>query len=343
MMTTLLESRPEGLYCAAGDFYVDPWKPVDRAVITHAHGDHARWGSRAYLTAAPGRGLLQKRMGPEAKIEGIPYRETRRIGGVDVAFYPAGHLLGSGQVRIERNGEVWVVSGDYKTQADPTCEAFEPVRCHTFLTESTFALPIYRWPAQEHVMASINGWWRSNQAQGITSVLFTYALGKAQRVLAGLDPSIGSILVHGAMAPLNDLYRAQGVALPATQPADALTAKATGGKAIVIAPPSARETPWIRKFYPSSSAFASGWMQIRGARRRRSLDRGFVLSDHADWEGLLTSIRQTEASRVGVMHGNTGVLSRYLREQGVDAFEIATHYEDGADDEEVNQTAETGE
>jgi putative mRNA 3-end processing factor len=334
MRTPLIESRPEGLYCPKGDFYVDPWAPVKRAVVTHAHGDHARWGSKSYLTAAPGGGVLRKRMGPDAVIETLSYKEECRIGDVAVSFFPAGHLLGSGQVRIEHQGEVWVVSGDYKTSPDPTCEPFEPARCHTFLSESTFALPIYRWPDQSKVRADVNAWWRANQARGVTSILFAYALGKAQHVLAGLDASIGPILVHGAVAGINEHYRAAGVPLPATQPADLVTAKAVRGQAMVIAPPSVRMSPWIRKFQPFSTAFASGWMRIRGARRRRALDRGFVLSDHADWDGLLWAIRETGAERIGVMHGNTGVLTRYLKEQGVDAYEIKTQYE-GADEEEA--------
>lgn len=300
---------------------------MDRAVITHAHGDHAQAGSKAYLTAEPGRPLLRKRLGAEAKIEALPYRKSITLGEVRMSFYPAGHLLGSAQVRIERGGEVWVASGDYKTQRDPTCDPLEVIRCHTFITESTFALPIYRWPKESLVMNEINAWWRNNQEQGHTGILFVYALGKAQRVLAGIDASIGPILCHGAITRINDLYRELGVKLPPTETAEAENSKTTLGRALVLATPSVRISPWIRKFTPYSTAFASGWMQIRGARRRRALDRGFVLSDHADWDGLLSTIATTGAERIGVMHGDTAVFARYLRETGRDVFEIETHYD----------------
>ncbi len=330
----LIVESPEGLYCPPGDFYVDPWKPVARAIITHAHGDHARWGSKAYLASQPGIAILRRRMGPDPTIEGMPYGTERMIGETRVSFHPAGHLLGSAQVRIEHRGETWVVSGDYKTEPDRTCAPFEVVPCHTFLTESTFALPVYRWKPQSEVFAQIQEWWKANQAVGQTSIIFAYALGKAQRILAALDPSIGPILVHGAVDPLNQLYRDAGIALPPTQFADAVSAKTTLGKALVIAPPSARGTPWLRKFQPFSAAFASGWMQLRGARRRRALDRGFILSDHADWPALLATVARTGARNIGVMHGNTAVLSRYLREQGYNAWELHTHHSDEAAEED---------
>ncbi len=336
-MTKLIEESALGLYCRPGDFYVDPWKPVPRAVITHAHGDHARWGSHSYLTALPGKAILQKRMGPNAQIEGLPYGAKQRIGDVDVSFHPAGHLLGSAQVRIEQGGEVTVVSGDYKVQADPTCAPFEPIRCHTFFTESTFALPIYRWKNEREVISEIESWWRANQASGRTSLLFAYALGKAQRILSEIDSSLGPILVHGAVSPINALYREAGVSLPATQPADLENAKATLGKALVIAPPSARGNAWVRKFHPSSTAFASGWMQLRGPRRRRALDRGFALSDHADWNGLLQTIKNTGAEEVAVMHGQTHALTRYLQEIGLKAWEVTPHHDEAAKTEEVEQ------
>jgi putative mRNA 3-end processing factor len=334
-MANLIEPTDRGLYCAAGDFYIDPWQPVPRAVITHAHGDHARFGSQVYLTAKPGERILQRRMGAAAKIETLAYGEPTDRQGVKVSFHPAGHLLGSAQVRLEKGGEVWVVTGDYKTRPDSTCAPFELVRCNIFVTESTFGLPIYHWPPQAAVFSEINAWWRANQVLGRTSVLFAYALGKAQRVLAGLDPSIGPILTHGAVAAVNALYRAEGIVLPDELPADPANVKAAAGRAIVIAPPSARGSPWLRKFQPFSLAFASGWMQIRGARRRRALDRGFILSDHADWDELLDTIRATGASRVGVMHGYTHSLARYLQEKGTDAWEIATRYEDEEGQEEA--------
>ena len=336
----LIEHSPRGLYCAAGDFYIDPWRPVDRAVITHAHGDHARPGSASYLAARPGLPVLQTRLGPDAAIEGLAYGERRTVGGVTVSLHPAGHVLGSSQVRIESGGEVWVVSGDYKLDPDPTCEPFEPVRCHAFITESTFGLPIYRWRTHAEIFGGIDRWWAANAAQGRASVLFGYAFGKAQRILASVDASIGPILVHGAVEALNRGYRESGVALPETRLAtEAKKADAAG--ALVVAPPSAQGTPWLRRFGDYSDAFASGWMQIRGARRQRAVDQGFVLSDHADWPSLGRAIAATGAERIFVTHGSVETMVRWLTEQGYDARAIETHFEGEAGAEESGGTTES--
>lgn len=316
-----------GLYCAAGDFYIDPWRPVERAVVTHAHSDHARWGSRTYYCAAVGGGVLRERVGADARIVGIPYGERMRLGEALVSFHPAGHILGSAQVRVEVDGEVWVVAGDFKVDDDPSCDAFESVKCDTFITESTFALPVYRWPAPAATFTEMNNWWRGNQSNGRTSVVFAYALGKAQRVLCGLDPSIGPIGVHGAVDKMNQHYLHAGKPLPPTMAANKETRDLLRGKGLIVAPGSARNTPWLRRFAPYSLAFASGWMRVRGARRRGAFDRGFVLSDHADWPGLLSAIRASGAKRVGVTHGFADVLARWLRErEGLDAFELPTRF-----------------
>jgi putative mRNA 3-end processing factor len=328
----LLRLTDRGLYCEAGDFFVDPWAPVERAVVTHAHGDHATWGCRQYLTSVSGRGVLALRVGTDAPITALPWGEPTHLGGVRVSLHPAGHILGSAQVRLEHGGEVWVVSGDYKTDPDPTCTPFEPIRCHTFITESTFGLPIYRWPAQDAVFQDVNAWWRANAAEGKTSILYGYALGKAQRLLAGLDPAIGPILTHGAVERMTAAYRAAGVVLPATVHAALIARKADRVGAMVLAPPSAEGSTWTRRFAPSSGAFASGWMRVRGARRRRALDRGFPLSDHVDWPALLAAIEATGASRVWVTHGFTGVVARWLQEHGLDARAIATRFEGERDD-----------
>ncbi|HJP56336.1 MAG TPA: ligase-associated DNA damage response exonuclease [Gemmatimonadales bacterium] len=330
---TLLRLTDRGLYCEAGDFYVDPWAPVERAVVTHAHGDHATWGCRRYLASAAGRGVLALRLGPDAAIETLDWGDSVSLGSVRVSLHPAGHILGSAQVRVELGGDVWVVSGDYKTDPDPTCAAFEPVRCGTFITESTFGLPIYRWPAEAEVFAGINAWWRANAAEGRTSLLFGYALGKAQRLLAGLDPSIGPILTHGAVERMTTPYREAGIPLPPTIHAATVTRKADREGALVLAPPSAEGSPWTRRFAPFSAAFASGWMRVRGARRRRALDRGFTLSDHVDWPALLAAIDATGASRIWVTHGFTGPVTRWLTERGLEARALATRFEGERDDD----------
>lgn len=330
----LLQLTPGGLYCAVGNFYVDPWQPVDRAVITHAHSDHARYGCGRYLAAAPGEQVARTRLGLEAKIQTLPYGQPYNINGVTLSFHPAGHILGSAQVRLEHRGEVWVVAGDYKLEADNTCAPFEPVRCHTFITEATFGLPIYHWPAPAKVFTEINEWWRQNAAAGRPSLLYAYALGKAQRLLAGVDPAIGPIFTHGAVERLNAAYRASGVDLPKTTYALAANKIAFAG-ALIIAPTSVRGTSWLNRFGNFSSGYVSGWMRIRGARRQRAVDRGFVLSDHVDWDGLLRTIAATEAERIGVTHGYVPVVVRYLREQGIDAYAIETRFSEERDDSDV--------
>ncbi|MET1080898.1 MAG: ligase-associated DNA damage response exonuclease [Pseudomonas sp.] len=335
----LVIARPEGLYCPPGDFYIDPWRPVERAVITHAHGDHARTGNGHYLAATPGAGILRARLGAELRLQTLAYGERLDHHGVTLSFHPAGHVLGSAQVRLEYRGEVWVASGDYKVEPDGTCAPFEPVRCHTFITESTFGLPIYRWPAQARVFADIDQWWRANAAAGRASVLFAYAFGKAQRILHGIDASIGPILAHGAVEPLNRVYREGGIHLPDTTYVGELQKNDPRlRQALVIAPPSAGGSSWMRRFGDYSDAFASGWMLLRGTRRRRGVDRGFVLSDHADWPGLLWAIEQTGAERVMVTHGQVNVLVRHLRENGLDAQGFQTEYGDEDDDASAEKT-----
>jgi putative mRNA 3-end processing factor len=324
----ILQPTSDGLYCPAGDFYIDPWNPVSCAVITHSHSDHARPGSGTYLIAASGERIFRYCLGSDASVEAVRYGETRNLNGVTVSLHPAGHILGSAQVRVEYRGEVWVASGDYKLASDPTCAPFEPVPCHTFVTESTFGLPIYRWSTAEVVFGEINDWWRQCQKAGKAALIFAYALVKAQRVLSGLDPSIGPIFAHGAVRNLNSAYRDSGVSLPAVLSPNDVPKGYDWSRALIIAPPSAHGTHWVRRFGVVSTAFASGWMRIRGTRRRRSIDRGFVLSDHADWPGLFEAIRTTRAERIWVTHGYRSPLVRFLTELGKEAKVIETRWED---------------
>ena len=341
----LIVLRPEGLYCPAGDFHIDPWRPVARAVITHAHADHARRGHAAYLASAPGEGVLRARLG-DITLQTLPYGQTLRLGDCTVSLHPAGHVLGSAQVRVEHRGRVWVASGDYfcaaeavegpfgaPVQRNPTCEPFEPVRCDTFITESTFGLPVYRWRPQAEVMAEIDTWWAANAAAGRASLLLAYSFGKAQRLLAGVDASIGPIVVHGAVEPLNRAYREAGVALPPTLRLEEVSDKSLLKRALVIAPPAVQGSAWARRLGELSDAFASGWMQLRGGRRRQGLDRGFVLSDHADWPGLQRAIAATGAQRVIVTHGYEAVMVRWLQQQGLQAGSFRTEYGDDTQDD----------
>ena len=333
----LIVARPEGLYCPAGDFFIDPWRPVARAVVTHAHADHARTGHGDYLAAHDARHVLRARLG-QIRLQTVAYGQPLTIGAARVSLHPAGHVLGSAQVRIEAQGSVSVVSGDYKLEPEATCVAFEPVPCDTFITEATFGLPVYRWPDTSQVAADIVAWRRECEARGEAAVLLCYALGKAQRILAELLPlETQPALLHGAIATGVAVYREAGIPMLATEPVSEQERGAAFAGKLILAPPSAAGSTWMRRFGDYSDAFASGWMRLRGTRRRRGVDRGFVLSDHADWPGLLWAIEQTGAERVMVTHGSIGVLVRHLREQGLDAQGFNTEY---GDDEEENLATE---
>src|SRR5437773_8008888 len=336
----LITLTDRGLYCRQGDFYIDAWRPVKHAVLTHAHSDHAYRGQNIYLVAKDCRRLAEIRLDYEASISSMPYGENRTVNGVSISFHPAGHILGSAQVQVEYKGEIWVISGDYKLSPDPTCAPFEPVKCHYFVTEATFALPIYRWSPPEQVFAEINAWWRRNKEREKASVIFAYSLGKAQRIIAGVDNSIGPIYTHGAVERLNQAYRETDVDLPKTIYAGSVTNKKDFIGSLIVAPPSAQASTWLRRFGAQSTAFASGWMMVRGARRQRAVDRGFVMSDHADWPELNTAIRETCAGTVYVTHGFVPELVRWLRENGVNAHPLITKFVgDDADmsDEENDQ------
>jgi putative mRNA 3-end processing factor len=328
----LIVQRPEGLYCPQGGFFIDPWRSVERAVITHAHADHARSGHAYYLAATPATHVLKSRLG-DISLQSVAYGEPVQMNGVQVSLHPAGHVLGSAQVRVEHAGQVWVASGDYKLEPEPTCTAFEPVRCDTFITESTFGLPIYRWQPQATVFAGINAWWQANAVQGLASVLYCYSFGKAQRIAAGVDASIGPIICHGATQALMQAYRESGVALPTTSLVTQVEDKSLLRRALVLAPPSTAGSTWLKRFGDYQDAFASGWMALRGARRRRAVDRGFVLSDHADWPSLHEAIAATGAQQVIVTHGYVPVMVRHLQEQGLAARAFNTEF--GGDDDEV--------
>jgi putative mRNA 3-end processing factor len=321
----VLEFKPQGIYCPAGDFFIDPWKPVDRALITHGHADHARPGHARYLATHAAGPVMRHRLG-EIALEGIGFGERRRIGGAEVSFHPAGHVPGSAQIRVEVAGEVWVVSGDYKTAPDRLCEAFEPVACHSFITESTFGLPVFNWPPEDQIAQEVNDWWAGNAANGRFSLLGAYSLGKAQRVLSLLDPSVGPILTHGAVENTNAVLRAQGLPLPDTiHVTPDLKAKDHSG-ALIVAPPGALGSTWARRFRPAATGFASGWMRLRGVRRRRAADRGFVISDHADWPALNAAIQATGAENIYVTHGYTDIFARWLTSQGYNAQVVPTEF-----------------
>jgi putative mRNA 3-end processing factor len=330
-MQQLIEFTNKGLYCPQGKFYIDPWWPVDRALITHAHSDHAKVGSRYYLCHHLTKALLQARLG-DNHYQTVEWKEPLYINGVKVSFHPAGHIIGSSQIRLEYNDHVWVVSGDYKTQNDGISGAFEPVQCNVFITESTFGLPIYKWKPQATIYGSIRQWIEQNRVKNFSSVLIAYSLGKAQRLLAAIAPLGESVLLHGATWNMHQALSSAGVVLPPAERVTPETPKERLKKSIVIAPPGADGSPWIKKFEPCKVGVCSGWMQVRGNVRRRNADAGFALSDHADWDGLLSAVKETGAGKVFVTHGFQSAFSRYLNEQGIESAEVKTEY--GTDEEE---------
>lgn len=338
----LLEFSDRGLYCPAGDFYIDPWKPVERAVITHAHSDHARAGHAHYLCHHLTKPLLQLRLGAHS-YQSIDWNESLQMNGVKVSLHPAGHIIGSSQIRIEHNGEVWVVSGDYKIENDGLSGSFEPVKCHTFITESTFGLPVYKWKPQEQLFQQLQEWIIRNQQEGVCSVIFAYSLGKAQRVLQAVAPVASTVFVHGAVWNVQEALSQTGIVLPPVNRVTADTPKEALKGAVVIAPSSAQDSPWLKKFKPFKMAICSGWMQVRGHARRQHTDAGFALSDHADWNGLLSAVKATGASKVFTTHGFQSAFSRYLNETGIEAAEVKTEYgseeTDETGTEQVNPSA----
>ncbi len=321
----MLRFTTEGIYCVPGNFYIDPWRPVDNAVITHGHADHARPGMGKYLCHTYTVPILKSRIGEGIAVEGIDYDRPVSINGVRVSLHPAGHIIGSAQVRLEYEGEVAVVSGDYKVQDDGLSTVFEPVRCHQFVTESTFGLPIYNWVPVAEQNAQLQQWVLHNQQQGKNSVLFGYSLGKAQRIMKALD-GVAPLYVHYSIAKLNEAYSLVGIQLPAYEKIDLRESMNHLDKAVIIVPPSLLETNVVRKIPNVANAICSGWMQVRGARRWRSADAGFAMSDHADWNGLLESIKSTGAEKVYVTHGKTDVFAKYLNENGLSAEPVRTDY-----------------
>lgn len=331
MKTPLLQFTDKGIFCKKANVYLDPWKPVDHAIISHGHADHSRNGHKKYITHHRNIPIIQHRLG-KINVTGKKWGETFVVNNVKFSLHPAGHIIGSSQIRVEHEGEVWVFTGDYKTENDGISTPYEPIKCDTFITECTFGLPAFKWTPQTEVFENINNWWAENKAEGKTSILFGYSLGKAQRLLKYLNTDIGEIYTHGAIENMTEVLRPL-VDFPKTTLITRETNKEQLLGNIVLAPPSAHGSTWIRKMVPYVTASASGWMTFRGARRRRAIDKGFVLSDHCDWGGLLSSIKETGAEKIICTHGYTDIFSRYLREQGYDAGTEATQY--GEEENEI--------
>jgi len=336
----LISFTNKGIYCKQGDFYIDPWRPVDLAVTTHGHADHVKWGNKAYLCHELTKPILDQRLGEDLVIETLPYNKEISINGVKVSLFPAGHVIGSSQIRLEYKGEICVVSGDYKVEYDGISTAFEPVKCHTFVSESTFGLPIYKWQPQEIIFGEMKEWISNNHDRNKTSVLVAYSLGKAQRLIKGLA-GYSDIYVHNSIANLNERFIGAGVDLPETIRITLETKKETLQKGIVIVPPALADGRWIKNLTNAATGICSGWMQVRASRRWRSADAGFAMSDHADWPGLLSAIKATEAEKVFVTHGYTATFSKYLNEIGIESEEVKTQYGNEEEEEKMESLDET--
>lgn len=337
-MADLLVFTEKGMYCPQADVYIDPWKPVSKALITHAHSDHARSGHKQYLSTIDSIPVLKHRLGSFIKIQGLAYGESITINQVKISFHPAGHIIGSAQIRLEYKGEIWVASGDYKTENDGLSGQFESVKCHTFITESTFGLPSFKWKPQQTVYQEINDWWQSNKEMGRTSIISAYSLGKAQRILSNLNLEIGPIYAHGAIENTNEVLRSQGFDIPISPKVENGSKSDIYKGAMIIAPPSSIGTAWTKKFGDYEEAIVSGWMNVRGIKRRRNAERGFVLSDHADWIGLNDAIKDTGAHQIFVTHGYTEIFAQWLCGQGYDAKAVKTAF---TGDEEVDTNTES--
>jgi len=322
----LITLTPQGLYCKKANVYIDPWRKVDKALITHAHSDHARPGMGSYLAHNDSVDVLKHRLGISIKIQGIAYEKPMIINGVEITFFPAGHIIGSAQIRLKDNKECWVISGDYNISEDELIEDFVPVKCDTFVTESTFGLPVFQWPKTSEVIEDINAWWISNQANNQPSIISAYSLGKAQRVIQNVDHSIGPVFTHGAVENINKIFRANGIPLKKTERLYK-NDKDVVNKSLIVCPPSANDSMWMRNIKNHKFAFASGWMALRGARRQRNTEKGFVLSDHADWNALNKAVKLTGASNVYVTHGYTETFSKWLNEKGIESSVLKTLFE----------------
>ena len=321
----LIDFTSDGLYCAQAGVYIDPWKPVQKAVITHAHADHARPGMKTYLAQHLSIPVMKHRLGSNIKVQGLHYGETINLNGVNLSMHPSGHIPGAAQVRLEYKGEVWVVSGDYKLENDGISTPFESLKCHHFITESTFGLPVFDWPSQEQVVSEMKHWCKRLHEEKKAAIIYAYSLGKAQRILHALKDIENPIYCHAAVERSNELL-APFVELPERKEVSATLKKSDYQGALILATPGSIGAAWTKKIGAHETAMASGWMRMRGTRRRNNVDKGFVLSDHADWKALNTAVKESGAEKVYVTHGYTSIYSRYLQTQGIDAHVVSTEY-----------------
>lgn len=323
-MSQLLNLTECGIYCSAGDFYIDPWRPVQKAFISHAHSDHARSGNATYICHKHTTPILELRLGNLNNFRSVDYGESISVNGVKITFHPAGHIIGSSQIRVEHNGRVEVFSGDYKTSQDGLSTPFEPIKCHHFISESTFGLPVFKFSDTNQIATNFQDWVKRNNEKGLNSIVFAYSLGKAQRIV-NLSPENVEVFVHDSIFKTNQVIQSAGISLNAYQHANEFDKLKNQG-ALIITPPATMDSKWLKRFEPYSTAYASGWMQIRGNKKRLAVDKGIVISDHADFQGIIEAVNATGCEKVSFTHGYADFMARHFSEKSLEATVLKTDF-----------------
>ena len=307
----LVKKDIQGTFCQTGNFWIDPAKPVKRALITHAHFDHISFGCEEYICSPETVSLLKERIGNNIKVKSYGYDEIFKINGIKISFHPSGHILGSSQIKLEGGNEKWLITGDFKRQRDDTCLNYQEVKTDFLICESTFALPIFNWASTNKIVDEIVDW--VNESPNLTSILFCYSLGKAQRILNELkNKKIKKIYAHRSIKKINDIYIKQGIKLEDIAKIDKEIATKDYKGSLLLMPPSQNKANLLNRFGDYQTAFASGWMIIRALKNRSGYDKGFAISDHADWNGLIKTIKSSKAEKVFLDHGNGESLAKYL-------------------------------
>lgn len=322
----LIQNTPKGLYCPLADVFIDPQKPVTRALITHGHSDHAVTGHRYYLCTKLTEAVIKLRLGSFIQTQVVGFGERITINNVHFSFHPAGHIPGSAQIRIEHKGEVWVITGDYKTEPDKVSGDYELLKCDTFITETTFALPIYQWQPQSHIMNEILNWYKYNLTLGKSTIVLAYALGKSQRIIQNIPDEI-PIYTHTTVEDTNKVLREAGLKLRKTIQINSRVSKKDIQRGIVIAPSSILNTPLMRSLESPGLGYASGWMALSRFRKQQAATAGFVLSDHVDWNELNLVIHECGAENIWLMHGYTKEYKQYLTAIGKNVTDIGSHFQ----------------
>ena len=318
----LISQKSQGLYCESANIWIDPYKPVEKAIITHAHSDHFTNGCREYICSIETGLLLKKRFGNNINLKTVEYDKKFLINGINFSLHPSGHILGSSQIKIMTDSETWLITSDFKRQKDKTCKSYERLKTDFLICESTFGLPIFNWESTNKIIDKITKW--VNQSEDSTSILFCYSLGKAQRLLSELNSqNFKNIYVHKSINNINTIYKNLGIELEEAKIFDNNLEINNLKDCLLLLPPSLNNQNFLKKFKRFQTGFASGWMSIRALKKRSGFDKGFTISDHADWNGLIKTIKESEAKRVFLNHGDGESLANFLRDkEGLDIQQL---------------------